>query len=65
MVIVFIILCITLGVALSNRSRLKDLEADLEAIKRKLNIEEQDAKRPLSDEEIEAELQRMHEAGQK
>ncbi|WDH84051.1 MULTISPECIES: hypothetical protein [Paenibacillus] len=38
MVIILIILFITLLVALSNRSRLKDMEADMEAIKRKLNI---------------------------
>ncbi|MFD2699661.1 hypothetical protein ACFSVM_04210 [Paenibacillus shunpengii] len=63
MVIILIILFITLLVALSNRSRLKDMEADMEAIKRKLNIADKDT--PPSDEEIEAELQKMHEEDQK
>lgn len=61
--IIFIMMCITLGVALSNRSRLKDMEVDMAAIKKKLNIADKDT--PITDEEIEAELQKMHEEDQK
>lgn len=61
--IIFIMMCITLGVALSNRSRLKDMEADMAAIKKKLDIADKDT--PITDEEIEAELQKIHEEDQK